>query len=586
MWHPCESWVDGARGRWGVASWSPPKPNRSLWPQAQGARVETGQKLDLLERDAELGALENLVGSGDAGGVLMAIEGPPGIGKTALMAEAKSRGNEAGMRVLSARGSELERAFSFGVARQLFEPLLASLSEEERADALAGAAALAEPLFNPERFNPETGADSSLATLHGLYWLSANLAASRPLLLAVDDLHWCDLPSLRWLAYLLPRMEGLGLSIVVGLRPAEPGEDPALLGQIVSDPLAAVIRPAPLSTEAATRFLREVLSPDADDAFCAACEEATGGNPLLLRELVHTIADEGLAPTEANVPRLRDLAARAGSRAVSLRLSRLPPAATTLAQAVAILGDDADPRQAAALADVDEQAASEAAAALARVDVLRPQPPLGFVHPLIRAAVYEALTPLARDSGHARAARLLADADAEPERVAAHLLRTPAAANAQVVGALRDAARRAGSRGAAESAVAYLRRALAEPPLTAQRPDLLLELGAAETLVDGDAAVEHLREAHALIDDPIRRAETANLLGRQLFLLHGKEADAVFTQALVELAGADAELERLLEAGLNISTIFVPSLHRAALERLARVRSRPAAASFGEKLLL
>ena len=91
--------------------------------------METGQKLDLLERDTELGALEDLVGRGDAGGVLVTIEGPPGIGKTALMAEAKSRGNEAGMRVLSARGSELERSFSFCVVRQLFEPLLASLSE-------------------------------------------------------------------------------------------------------------------------------------------------------------------------------------------------------------------------------------------------------------------------------------------------------------------------------------------------------------------------------------------------------------------------------------------------------------------------
>src|SRR6266516_2061407 len=240
MWHPCGSWVDGARGRWGVASWPPPKPNRSLWPQAQeatlgagtrlvqGARVETGQKLDLLERDAELGALENLVGSGDAGGVLMAIEGPPGIGKTALMAEAKSRGNEAGMRVLSARGSELERAFSFGVARQLFEPLLASLSEEERADALAGAAALSERLFDPAHLAAESSADSSLATLHGLYWLTANLAAQRPLLLTLDDLHWSDLPSLRFLAYLLPRMEGLAVGVVVGLRPQE-GEDPDLL---------------------------------------------------------------------------------------------------------------------------------------------------------------------------------------------------------------------------------------------------------------------------------------------------------------------------------------------------------------------
>jgi DNA-binding CsgD family transcriptional regulator/tetratricopeptide (TPR) repeat protein len=553
---------------------------------AQAPEQPLPVQLDLLERDTELAAVTGLIAATPGGGRLLAIEGPPGIGKTALMAAAKALAQEAGLQVLAARGSELERSFSYGVVRQLFEPLLASVQAEERADLLAGSAAFAAPLFDSAQVAADPAVDSSLATLHGLYWLTANLAARRPLLLAVDDLHWCDLPSLRWLAYLLPRMEGLGLLVVVGLRPAEPGEDPGLIGQIVSDPLATTVRPAPLSTEAVARLLRESLSPDADDAFCAACEEATGGNPLLLRELVHTIADEGLAPTEANVPRLRDLAARAGSRAVSLRLSRLPTETTTLAQAVAILGDDADPRQAATLADLDEQTASEAAAALARVDVLRPQSPLGFVHPLIRAAVYEALTPLERDRGHARAARLLADAGAESERVAAHLLRTPPAADAQVVATLRDAARRAGSRGASESAVAYLRRALAEPPLAAERADLLLELGSAETLVDGDAAVEHLREAHALIDDPIRRAETANLLGRQLFLLRGEEADAVFTQALVGLAGADAELERLLEAGLIISTIFVPSLHRAALERLARVRNRPADATFGEKLLL
>src|SRR5215218_7897733 len=312
-------------------------------------------QLDLLERDTELATVTGLIAASPGGGRLLAIEGPPGIGKTALMAAAKAMGQEAGMQVLGGRGSELERSFSYGLVRQLFEPLLASLQAEERAELLTGSAALAAPLFDPAQVAAEAGVDSSLATLHGLYWLTANLAARQPLLLALDDLHWCDLPSLRWLAYLLPRMEGLGLLVLVGLRPAEPGEDPGLIGQIVSDPLATTVRPAPLSTEAATRFLREVLSPDADDAFCAACEEATGGNPLLLRELVHTIAAEGLPPTVANVSRLRELGARAGSRAVSLRLSRLPPEATTLARAVAILGDDADPRQAAALAGLDER---------------------------------------------------------------------------------------------------------------------------------------------------------------------------------------------------------------------------------------
>jgi DNA-binding CsgD family transcriptional regulator len=520
------------------------------------------------------------------GGRLLAIEGPPGIGKTALLAEARALAQEAGLQVLGARGSELERSFSYGVARQLFEPLVASLPADERAELLEGAAALAAPLFDPAQVAVEPAGDSSLATLHGLYWLTANLAARRRLLLALDDLHWCDLPSLRWLAYLLPRMEGLKLLVMVGLRPEEPEEEPGLIDKIVSDPLATVIRPAPLSADATALLLRDALSPDADDAFCTACWEETAGNPLLVRELVHAIAAEGLGPTEANVARLRELGARAVSRAVSLRLSRLPPEATTLAQAVAILGDAADPRQAAALTDLDEQAAFEAVDALTRVDVLRPQPPLAFVHPLIRAAVYETLAPLQRERLHARAARLLANTGAEPERVAAHLLRSPPIADEQVVATLRDAARRAGSRGAPESAVAYLRRALAEPPPAADRADLLLELGSAETIVSGDAAVEHLREAHALIDDPIRRATIALLLGRQLFLLRGKEADTVYTQALAELAGADAELERLLESALITSTILVPSRHREALERLARVRSHPAHATLGEKTLL
>jgi len=271
---------------------------------------------------------------------------------------------------------------------------------------------------------------------------------------------------------------------------------------------------------------------------------------------------------------------------VSGRLSRLPREATTLAQAVAILGDDADPRQAAALAGLDEEAGSEMADALARVDVLRPQPPLAFVHPLIGTAVYETLTPVERDRGHTRAARQLADSGAEPERVAAHLLRSRPGAGSLVVATLLEAAYRARARGASESAVAYLRRALAEPPSAAERAEVLVELGSAEIRVSGDAAVEHLQAARELIDDPIRKAEIALLLGRQLYLLRGEESDAVLTEALADLGGADAELERLLQAGLITNDMFAPALHHHALELLERVRSRPGDATFGEKVLL
>jgi DNA-binding CsgD family transcriptional regulator len=541
---------------------------------------------DLLERDAELATLEALIGGASGWGRLLAIEGPPGIGKTALILEAQSRAQEAGVQALGARGSELEATFSFGVVRQLFEPLLAQLAEEERHALFVGAAEFATPVFEPAQLSAEATRDVSLAMLHGLYWLTANVAASRPVLLTVDDLHWCDPPSLRWLAYLLPRLEGLELSIVVGLRPAEHGEAPALVSKIISDPRATVVQPAPLSAPATTRLIRETLLPGTDEGFCAACHELTGGNPLLLRELRNAIVAEDVVPSVANVSRLRELAARAGSRALSARLSRLAPEATRLAQAVAILGEDVDPYHAAALADLDEQAASEAIADLVRVDVLRSERLLGFVHPLVRAAVYETLTPLERDAGHAHAARLLAASQAEPERVAAHLLLVSPAAAEEVVAVLREAARHAATRGAAESAVGYLRRALAEPPTASQRADLELELGSAEALVSGAAAVEHLRKAHELTDDPIRRAKASLALGEQLSWLSPAESANVLKDALDELAGADPELGRILEARL-IDAFSDPLLYRAAVGRLRGIRDRPPRGrTLGEKMLL
>jgi DNA-binding CsgD family transcriptional regulator/tetratricopeptide (TPR) repeat protein len=555
-----------------------------------GARPDYGPletRPDLLERDGELTALELLIG-GAGRGRLLAIEGPPGIGKTSLIQEARLHGRAAGMLVLGARGSELESSFSFGIVRQLFEPFLVRLSDDDRAELLDGAAGPSAAIFEPDVLVAPAPAGGSLSLMHGLYWLVANASAQRPLLLVVDDLHWSDLPSLRWLAYLLPRLEGVEASIAVGLRPGEPGEDPVLLSHIVSAAETTVIRPMPLSAEATARLMRETLSPAADDAFCAACHEITAGNPLLLRELRNWIVAEDVSPSGANVPRLHELAARAGSRALSARLSRLPPEATRLAQAVAVMGDDVEAHQAAALADLDEAAASQALADLARVDVLRPQPAITFVHPLIRAAVYDTLTLLERADAHTRAARLLAAAQAEPERVAAHLLLVPPASDCVAVDNLREAARRARAGGASENAVAYLRRALAEPPAADDRVNLLLELGSAEGLVDGQAAAEHLREAHLLIDEPRSRAEVAILLGRQLDYLHRfDESIAVFTLALDEIAGTDDELARLLLAGLISIGAGLPTGLRADISRrVAQVRDAGGEATLGEKMLL
>jgi hypothetical protein len=98
------------------------------------------------------------------------------------------------MRVLAARGGELEGEFAYEIVRQLFEPLLASASSDLRAELLSGPAALVEPLFGASQpevslVAPGTG---SFAIVHGLYWLAANAAFQQPTLLAIDDLHWAD----------------------------------------------------------------------------------------------------------------------------------------------------------------------------------------------------------------------------------------------------------------------------------------------------------------------------------------------------------------------------------------------------------
>src|SRR5262245_51727065 len=173
-----------------------------------------GSTVLLLEREAQVAALEALADAVRGGdGRFVVIEGSAGIGKTRLLAEARALAGSVGMRVLAARGGELEGGFAYGIVRQLFEPLLASGSPDLRAELLSGPAALVEPLFGASRLaDPQDApAEGSFALLHGLYWLAANVAFQQPTLFAIDDLHWADTPSLRWLLYLTRRLEGVPL---------------------------------------------------------------------------------------------------------------------------------------------------------------------------------------------------------------------------------------------------------------------------------------------------------------------------------------------------------------------------------------
>jgi len=536
------------------------------------AQLTTGPPL--LEREPELATIRSVVNLAlDGSGRLVAIEGRAGMGKTRLVNEARAAGENAGFQILFARSSELEQDFAFCVLRQLFEPVIATAGPEDRVELFSGAAAFAERLFEETDLGVE-GGDVSFGMLHGLYWLTANVAQRGPTMVVIDDLHWSDGPSLRWLAYLSRRLEGLPLAVVVGLRPPEQSHQVELLSELVADPTAMLIRPEALGIESASLILAERLDREPERPFLEACLAATGGNPLFLRALAATLASEGLAPIAANAERVLEIGPESVTRAVALRLSRLPAEATGLAGAAAILGDGSKLRQVAELAGLDLEVAAHAATALIRADLLRvTTPDVEFSHPVVRAAVYETIDPAQRVLAHRRAAEQILARGGAPERAAGHLELVPPDGDQTVVATLREAAGRALARGAPDTAVTYLRRALEEPPESTARIETLSELGLAERRVDIVAGAHHLEEALEEVDDPVWAARIGLELGRSLFRLNrGPEAVRVLDRALESLDGSGGELRNLLEAELINSAGFDPEVIEIAEKRIGGVR--------------
>jgi predicted ATPase len=417
------------------------------------------QLAPLVERELELEAVNGLLAGARAGaGGAVVFEGPAGIGKSSLLAAAQTAA-AAELRVLSARGGELERELPFGVVRQLLEPVVVAADAEERGTLLAGAAALAKPVFFAA--DPVSGAEASFSALHGLYWLAVNLADAQPLLVTVDDAHWADVASLRWLIYLARRLTGVPVALLLATRPAEPGSVQELHDELLVIPEVVVLQPGGLSARAITMLAVQLLAAEPDPSFVTACQRATGGNPFLLLELLREFDRRGIAPSRKNAGLASQLSSQGVGRVVRARLRGLQPACTALARAVAVLGDPAEPAVAAQLAGLEADATSRAADALVEAVIFEPGPRLAFVHPLVRSSVYSELSSRERSRYHERAARVLVGAGEATDRIVVHLLASHPGGNAATVKTLRQAAIHATTRGAPEVAVTYLQRALA-----------------------------------------------------------------------------------------------------------------------------
>lgn len=539
-----------------------------------GRFAARAQRLPLLERDAELRVLRGALDAARAGaGGVLAVEGPPGIGKTRLAMTLTDEGRAAGMNVLTARGRELESDFSFGVVRQFFERLLNDADGSARERILAGPAGLIARSIAPGSSSSEAAGapESRFQALHGLYWLLANVAEGGPVLLVLDDAHWADPASLSFLAFAAPRLAELRVLMLVTSRLGGFTRVRAL-AELANEPAAEMIRLAPLSAGGVGEMVLRHLGTSPTPKFTDACLKVTGGNPFLLLALLSELRREGIEPGVTAADRVLSLTSKAVGQAVLSDLARLSPAAVPLARAVAIL-EDARPADAAALAGLEGAQAVGAADELVRASILRAGARLEFRHAIVRNVVYEDIPPAGRSELHRRAAEVLANHPRGPEAAAAHLLLTHPAHDREAGAILLEAAERAMGRGSPESATAYLARALDETLDPQARSLLLASLGRARALVGDPEAATTLDQALAITEDSQERAQVV----RDFSLLATLAGDvprglSELEAAIERLGDPESELSVLLECDFVCFSQIGPGMPPQAVAHARRLR--------------
>ncbi len=544
----------------------------------------------LLERDDELQKIERALKAATGGsGSVVFVSGHAGEGKTVLLQVAIERARSLGLSVLTARGAETEQEFSFSVVLQLLEHRLATADPAERDEILNGAAALARPLFEGGGASETAGAETAFARFHGLYWVVSNLSERSPLLFVVDDVHWADAASMRFLLSLANRLDGLAVTLLLSRRLGERATDEGVIDAIAHAPAASRIDLRPLSPQAVAVLVRADYDASAQDAFCDACARAVRGNPLYLRELLSELRNRKIPADATGAGEVYSMDVDTLGRSVRWRLARAGGDATRLAEAASVSDGRMSLSQVAGLAEIEAGAAGELARSLAVADILEGPHEVRFVHPLVRNAVYVNIGEERRAMMHRRAAELLRDEGADPERIAGHLQLADARGEDWATGTLLAAAQSAVERAAPDAALVHLRRAMQEPPSDHLRPAVLAGLGLAELSVGDPSGTESIRRAVPLLPDAAQKARYLTIVS-EIFFIRGLYAEAFETMRdlLPEVADSPEETTFLVAFLGSTSTITVQRDQRFAeqLPRLAENMQTDTAKTPAQRLVL
>ncbi|MGQ0838814.1 ATP-binding protein [Actinokineospora sp.] len=514
----------------------------------------------LLDRETDLArARDALRAAAERIGSLVVVESPLGMGRTALAHAIATMAEEAGALVLRAAASTLDRQFPFGVVRQLCEPVMAELTDDERDKVVDGVAAVVRPMFAARSCTGDVATEAGVQPaqqelLHGVRHLLAVASERRPVVLVVDDLPLADEESLRCLGYLVNRLTGIGVVLVVTVRGGEQASEAPPV-RYITNHAAHVLHPGRLSRADTGTLVRLHFGRPGAEPFIHACHAGSHGNPLLLRSILAELALTGRGPGA-------DLAdAVAGCRPAALRdrfVSRLrgQPAATRgFLQAMGLLGAAGDLDLVADLAGLDNIECLEILRSLTRQGLVLPGRPPTFVHPVVGAAVDELVAAEDGDRLHLAAAAVLRRAGKQAEEIAEHLLAVPSPQPEWATDVLTAAAESAAARGAPDLASRYLRRALLDTPSGGPaRAVLLVALATVGRAVDPAASVGHVLEAVSLLRSPRERAAAVVRLSPMSLGTAPVGVGAVVREVAARLGdpdrltGADRELALRVEA--------------------------------------
>jgi DNA-binding CsgD family transcriptional regulator len=510
---------------------------------------------DVLGRESELATLDRFLDSIPTGPGALLLFGDAGIGKTTVWQQGLASALQRGYRTLSCGPVEAETRLSYAALGDLLEPVLEealpTLPEPQRR-------ALEVALLRA----PSSGARAnqravSLAVLGCL----RSVASTTPVVAAIDDIQWMDVPSVRVLQFVVRRLKDDPVGLLFAARGTDPDDDPLGVARSFSGDRMHRVHVGPLSAEAIERVLRDKVSDGFPRTTLLGLHDTSGGNPFFAQEIGRALLRRGgemVAGERPPIPeRLQEL--------VEDRLEGLPAETLEALEVVSSLSTPTLDAIAAATDPLEVDRRLDPALENGVVEVVGNR--LRFTHPLLASAVYQQIPPARLRELHARLATIVRD----PEERARHLALSVEGPDVAVAAALDEAALLASSRGAPQSAAELWEMARrATPPDRGE--DLVRrthQAGVAHyECGDTSLARSVLEHAVDLSAAGPARGRVLLELGMGLAEIEGwREAWAVFEAARGE-GGDDLALRASVEQNLGYVWLFRGDL--VASERHAR----------------